>query len=85
MCGFKAAVFAFVMIWAINLGVANAQVFLLFHAVLMVVFGLLFARKAWMPVTLAGLITFLPVLLSLLAQRPLVIFTRKGSRTPKPA
>ena len=57
----------------------NAQGFLTAYAVLMVVFGHFFAAGD-LSAMYAGVLCFLPVLLSMLAQRPLAIFTRKGSR-----
>jgi hypothetical protein len=82
LCGYQAAAFAFVLIWAINPALPNAQAFLTVYALLLTVFGMLFRGVSSPSVLLAGGLTFLPVLLSLLAGRPLMIFTRKGSRTP---
>jgi hypothetical protein len=71
------ALFAFVMIWAVNPALGNAQAFLSLYAVFVATFGYLLSKSARAAVIyLAGLI-FLPVLLSLLSKRPLVVFARK--------
>lgn len=75
-----AALFAFAMIWAVNPGLANAQAFLCVYAIFLYGFGALFMSFRSVPVTLMAVLAFLPVLLSLMARRPLMIFTRKGSR-----
>jgi hypothetical protein len=80
-CGYRAAAFAFVMIWAVNPGLSNAGAFLSVYAALLVAFGGLFTSFTSIPVMLMGLLAFLPVVLSLMVKRPLMIFTRKGSRT----
>ncbi len=85
LCGYKAAAFAFVLIWSINAAVSNAQAFLTLYAVLQVAFAYFLSKNGIVQMGLAGLLTFLPVLLSLMASRPLMIFTRRGSRSPKPA
>ena len=81
VCGHRAAAFAFVMIWAVNPGLSNAGAFLSVYAALLVAFGGLFTSFTSIPVMLMGLLAFLPVVLSLMVKRPLMIFTRKGSRT----
>lgn len=80
VCGYKAALFAFAMIWAVNSGLGNAQAFMSVYAILLVVFGGLFGGFMRPQVYVPGFLAFLPVLLSLMSKRPLVIFTRKGSR-----
>ena len=77
LCEPYAALFAFVSIWAINPIFASAQGFLTIYAVLMVAFGQYFAGLGDKTAMFAGFLCFLPVLLSLLANRPLVIFARK--------
>ena len=79
--GASVAAFAFVMIWAINPGLGNAQAFMTTYSALLYVFGGLFVSFTSVPVFLAGALAFLPVLLSLLTKRPLLIFTRRSSRT----
>lgn len=85
LSGLSAAGFAFLLIWSINAGLGNAQAFLSAYALLLGGFGALFAGPKNIPAMLAAGLTFLPVLLSLMAKRPLMIFTRKGSRSPRPA
>ncbi len=80
LCDVRAATFAFVMIWAINPALPNAQAFLTVYAAMMVIFGTLFAWSSDLSAMYAGVLCFLPVLLSLLAKRPLLIFARKSTR-----
>lgn len=80
LCGYKAALFAFAMMWAVNAGLGNAQAFLAVYAILLAVFGGLFAGFTNLRVLLASFLALLPVLLSLMSNRPLMIFTRRGSR-----
>jgi hypothetical protein len=81
LCGYKAAGFAFVLIWTVNTGLGNAQAFLAVYSVILYIFGALFASFSSPAVMLASGLAMLPVLLSLLADRPLVVYTRKGSRS----
>lgn len=85
LCGYRGAAFAFVGIWAINVALPNSLSFLFAYAGLLVAFGFAFGRLGSLPVLLAGVVTFMPALLSLLANRPLMIYTRKGSRAARPA
>ena len=80
MCGASAAAFAFALIWAINSGLGNAQAFMAIYAVMLYVFGGLFVSFLHVPAMVAGVLALLPVLLSLLTKRPLLIFTRRSSR-----
>jgi hypothetical protein len=80
LCDVRSAVFAFALIWAINVGLPNAQGFLTVYAILMVVFGHFFAWSGDIAAAYAGVLCFTPVLLSLLAKRPLTVLTRKASR-----
>ena len=79
MSGYRAAFFAFALIWAINAAFGSPLGFLSIYAVLVVAFGFAFAGRVGVPGVLAGVFCFLPGLLSLLANRPLVVFSRKGS------
>lgn len=78
--GYQAAAFAFVGIWVVNAGISNAQGFLAVYALLLLGFGLLFNGWRSIPAAAMALTAFFPVLLSLMVRRPLMIFTRKGSR-----
>lgn len=80
MVGYVAALFAFILIWTLNPAFGNAQAFLFIYAVLMVVFGNYFGRNSMLSIVSAGVLCFLPALLSMLANRPLVIFSRRGNR-----
>lgn len=79
LCDWKAALFAFALVWVANAALANAQAFLAIYALLVVLFGLLFAEHGRLMVAYAGVLCFLPVLLSLLSRRPLVVMSRKAA------
>ncbi len=83
LCDYRAAAFAFTMIWTVNAMFGNAQAFLTIYAVFIGIFGFLMNRRLDLSVILAALLCFLPVLLSLLANRPLVIYSRKGTHGAK--
>jgi hypothetical protein len=78
LCEPAAAGFAFVAVWALNPAFGSAQAFLTVYAALMVAFGQYFAGLGDKTAIFAGLLCFLPVLLSLLANRPLIIMARKA-------
>lgn len=83
LCGEKAAGFAFVMIWAVNPMLKNPSIFLTVYALLIALFGGIFngfGSTSWI---VAALFFFTPVLLSAMAQRPLVLFSRKSVRNPR--
>lgn len=80
LCGIKGALFAFAMIWAVNPMLKNPQGFLTVYAIVMAVFGAFFLGWGNKLPLVAFVLCFLPVLLSLLAQRPLVLFSRRGTR-----
>jgi hypothetical protein len=79
LCDIRGALFAFVLIWGINGALPNAQGFLSVYAMLLVIFGHLFAWRGDLRSVLAGVLSFTPVLLSLLTRRPLMIFSRKSA------
>lgn len=83
LCDYRAAAFAFVLVWTVNSMFGGAQSFLSCYAFLLVLFGYCFSRQGNLSVILAGLLCFLPVLLSLLANRPLVILGRKSASGAK--
>lgn len=77
LAGHWAALFAFVLIWAVNPMLRTAQAFLSLYALLLGVFTFLFRGIAGgAPAVLAGL-CFLPVLLSLPSRRRLGVLTRR--------
>ena len=78
LCGPWGALFAFILIWAVNPILRGPQAFLSVYAIIAAAFGLLFRDVGFVLPKAAFLYCFLPVLLSLLAQRPLVVFTRKA-------
>jgi hypothetical protein len=59
----------------------NPGGFLSVYALVLGAFGAFFIGPTNQLVVAAVVFCFLPVLLSLLAHRPLVLFTRKGTRT----
>jgi hypothetical protein len=81
LCDIRGAAFAFALIWAVNPALPNAQGFLTVYAIMLVAFGHFFAGGGDMSAAFAGALAFLPVLLSLLSNRPLTVFTRKATRT----
>ena len=81
VCGLKGAGFAFAMIWAVNPGLKNPSGFLLVYALLVGLFGALFTSFTNKFALVALLFALLPVLLSALAHRPLVLFSKKTTRT----
>lgn len=81
LCSGWGALFAFVLIWGVNPMLGSAQGFLAIYGVLMCTFGLLFRGMAnKMPIAALGL-CLLPVLISLLAKKPLMVPSRKAQRS----
>lgn len=79
LCVGWAALFAFILIWGLNPMFNGPQAFLSMYAFVQLGLGLLFrAAGVELPIV-AFVLSFLPVLISLLARRPLVIMTRKAS------
>jgi hypothetical protein len=81
LCDIRGAAFAFALVWAVNPMFGNAQGFLTIYAVFLVVFGHFFAGRGDLSAAYAGILAFLPVLLSLLSNRPLTLISRKSART----
>ncbi len=81
LCGLKAASFAFVMIWAVNPMLKNPSRFLAAYALLLWIFGGIFKEFLDLAVIAAFVLAFLPVLLSAIVRRPLVLLSRKSVRT----
>jgi hypothetical protein len=80
LCDIRGAAFAFALVWACSPLFGNAQGFLTAYAIFMVGFGHFFAGGGDMSAAFAGILAFTPVLLSLLTNRPLTVFTRKGAK-----
>lgn len=80
LCDIRGGAFAFALVWACNPMFGSAHGFLTVYALFLVVFGHLFAGGGDLSAAFAGMIAFLPVLLSLLSSRPLTVFSRKSSR-----
>lgn len=81
LCDVRGAAFAFVLIWAMSPSLPNARGFLSVYALLLIVFGRFFGGAGVQLLLVAAGLAFLPVLLSLLAKRPLTVFSRKTHRT----
>lgn len=79
LCGPWAALFSVVLIWAVSPAFANAQIFLVVYAVLLFVFGHQAGGLRDFSTDYMAFLAFLPVLLSLLAKKPLIVLTRKGT------
>jgi hypothetical protein len=79
LCTAWGAFFAFVLIWAVNPMLGNAQGFLFVYAVLLGVFGIFFDGLGSRSTILASVLCFLPALLSLMAGKTLIIPARKGT------
>lgn len=75
--GWKAAVFAIVGVWTLNLVLPSAGVFLFFFAVLEICFGFLLKGAALTSVALAAGLSMLPVIFSAVTKRPLVRLNKK--------
>jgi hypothetical protein len=78
LCGPWAALFAFMLVWSVNAMLPNPQAFLSLDALLMIGFGVLLRQVDRNLAIAAGIICFLPALLSWMTRRPLVIFSRRG-------
>lgn len=77
LCGPVAALFSLVLIWTVNLALPNPTAFLSIYALLLVLFGVWFRGVATPWTLVAGGLTFMPVLASLLFRRRLVMFSKK--------
>jgi hypothetical protein len=77
LCPGWAALFAFVLVWGLNPMFNGPQAFLTLYAFAQFGLGFLFQRSDIELPIVAFVLSFLPVLVSLLAKRPLVIMTRK--------
>ncbi len=77
LCGFYPALFALVLVWAINFALPGPTGFLAVHGLAILTFGLLFdGMSDKRPFVAAGFL-FLPVLLSLLTRRRLALLTKR--------
>ncbi|MEY4941252.1 MAG: hypothetical protein RIQ93_2987 [Verrucomicrobiota bacterium] len=80
LVGTWSAVFAFILIWALNPMLRNPQAFLAVYALIVTGFGLALGSVAFERPIVAFFLFLLPVLLSLMTRRPLIVFSRKGFR-----
>lgn len=78
LVGTWAAIFAFILIWTLNPMLRNPQAFLSVYAVVVAGFGLALQDMAVERPITAFFMFLLPVLLSLMTRRPLIVFSRKG-------
>lgn len=78
LVGSWGAVFAFILIWALNPLFGNPQAFLAVYGVVVTVFGVALRDVSIeRPIAALGF-CLLPVLLSLMTGRPLIVYSRKG-------
>ncbi|MDO8545321.1 MAG: hypothetical protein Q7S40_33180 [Opitutaceae bacterium] len=77
LCGHWAALFAFILVWAVNPMFKSAHGFLAGYGVLMALFGYLFRDVDVRLILGAAVLCLVPVMLSLLTRRRLGVFTRK--------
>lgn len=78
LCGIEAGVMAFVAGWTINSAAPLSPAgFLSLYALLVYMLGLLFRGVSDVYVIFAGAVSFLPVLVSLLARRSLALFVKR--------
>ncbi len=77
LCGHWPALFGFILVWAFNPMFGNAEGFLTVYAGVLVAFSYVFGETSRLLSISAAVLIFLPVLLSLLFRKPLVVFTRK--------
>jgi hypothetical protein len=77
LCGHWPALFGFVLVWALNPMFGNAEAFLTVYAGVLFAFSFVFGDTSRLLAISAAVLIFLPVLLSLLFRKPLVVFTRK--------
>lgn len=78
LCDPRAGLFAFVAIWAVNPMLPNGQAFLAMYAVFVGAFAMLFRSESMLVTILAVALPLMPVVVSLLLRRPLVVFSRKA-------
>lgn len=79
LCGPWPALFALLLVWAVNPMFGSPEGFLTVYAVVLVGFGVLFRETPRALAIAAGVLCFVPVLLSLLTRRPLVVFSRRAA------
>lgn len=84
LCGPSVALFSLVLVWTINLTLPNPAGFLSVFALLVAIFGFWFkgVDNSWVYFT--PFIVFLPVLVSLLARRRLVLFNKRIKTSHQP-
>lgn len=78
LVGAWSAIFGFILIWTLNPMLRNPQAFLAVYAVVAAGFGLALQDTPVERSLTAFFFFLLPVLLSLMTRRPLIVFSRKG-------
>ena len=77
LCGPTVALFAFLLVWTINMALPNPTMFLFIYSLLLAGFTALFrGLQSPVPYVMSAL-CFLPAFISLLIRRPLVLFSKK--------
>lgn len=83
LCGGWAAIFAFILVWAVNPMLGNTAAFLMVQGLTLLAFGFLMRGVGNVQPLLACLLCLTPALLSMLLRRPLVVFSRKAPTSDK--
>lgn len=78
VCGPVVALFAWVLAWTVNLSLPNPMTFLLAYSGLIGAFSALFIGRGNLLAYAVAALCFLPGLVSLLARRPLVVFSKRA-------
>ena len=81
VCGWQVALFATVLVWALNGALPNPEAFLFVQAIALAGFSALFLGTITAMTLLGAALVFLPVVVSLLTKEQLMLKTRR----PRPA
>ena len=81
VCSWQVALFAAVLVWALNCALPNPEAFLLVQAIALAGFSALFLGTITVRTLLGAFLIFLPVVISLLTKERLMLKTKR----PKPA
>jgi hypothetical protein len=81
ICSWQVALFAAVLVWALNCALPNPEAFLFVQAIALGGFSYLFLGTITLATLLGAAVVFLPVVVSLLTKERLMVKTRR----PRPA
>jgi hypothetical protein len=77
VCGWQIALFATVLVWALNVALPNPEAFLLFLASALAGFSYVFLGTITLMILLGAALVFLPVVVSLLLKERLMVKTKR--------